>query len=145
MMNISGISGKRLTVKFGSVSALNDCSVSLPGRGLVSVIGENGSGKSTLLDVLSGFVSISKGCLTDGFEMPLTRSQLIRAAARVYQRVVLPDGLRVYEYMAICARPQMASSPFTPKTFFGRSQSSSNDTLGKLVTLAGVDSTRCVE
>jgi ABC-type branched-subunit amino acid transport system ATPase component len=142
-MSISTISGTDLVVKFGSVAALNGCSITFPYRGLVSLIGENGSGKSTLLDVLSGFVSLSGGRLADGTNGALTRSHLLNAATRVHQRVVLPEGLRVYEYTAICARPRLAGSPFTPKAFFEERKLSTDSSLGRLVALAGISDLAC--
>ena len=145
-MSSSAISGRDLVVKFGSVAALNGCSITFPCRGLVSLIGENGSGKSTLLDVLSGFVSLSSGRLVSGSNRELTRSQLMHAVTRVHQRVVLPKELGVYEYLAICARPRLAGSPFTPKAFFEEGKLSTDSPLGKLPALAGIDDlTRSVD
>lgn len=52
---------QKITVRFGGVEALRDVDfVAEPGE-VVGLIGSNGAGKSTLLDVLSGFITPTRG------------------------------------------------------------------------------------
>jgi len=48
-------------VRYGTVEALHDVTLSIPRGVSVAVIGPNGSGKSTLLGVMSGLVPITSG------------------------------------------------------------------------------------
>lgn len=51
----------RVCVRYGTVEALHDASLTIPRGVSVAVIGPNGSGKSTLLGVLSGLVEPMSG------------------------------------------------------------------------------------
>ena len=62
---------RRVTVRFGSFTALNDVSFTVsdtPDHGeFISIIGPSGCGKSTLLNVIAGFVPVSEGeAFTEG-------------------------------------------------------------------------------
>ena len=48
-------------VRYGTVEALHDATLTIPRGVSVAVIGPNGSGKSTLLGVLSGLIDVSSG------------------------------------------------------------------------------------
>ncbi len=51
-----------VTVRFGSFTALNDVSFSIPNHGeFVTIIGPSGCGKSTLLNLLAGFLEPTEG------------------------------------------------------------------------------------
>ena len=43
------------------IHAVNDVSFTLPGKGMVFIVGKSGSGKSTLLNLLSGLDTITSG------------------------------------------------------------------------------------
>src|SRR2546426_11642563 len=44
-----------LTMRFGSVTAIDDLSMSVQAREITSIIGPNGAGKTTLFNCLTGF------------------------------------------------------------------------------------------
>ena len=49
-----------ITKTYGSVTALNSLSVSVP-PGAVGLLGPNGSGKTTMIRTLLGLISVDKG------------------------------------------------------------------------------------
>ena len=50
-----------LTKRFGSVSAVDDVSLSIPAGSVYGLLGPNGSGKTTLLSLLAGFLTPTAG------------------------------------------------------------------------------------
>jgi branched-chain amino acid transport system permease protein len=46
---------RAVTKSFGGVTAVNDCSFTVPDGAIIGLVGPNGSGKSTLVEVISGF------------------------------------------------------------------------------------------
>ena len=50
-----------VTVSFGERNVIEDLSLSLPEKGIVSFFGVSGSGKSTLLNLLAGLVPLKEG------------------------------------------------------------------------------------
>jgi branched-chain amino acid transport system ATP-binding protein len=58
-MNILEISD--LTVRFGGLTAVNNVSLEIPEREIVSVIGPNGAGKTTLFNAITGIHEPSRG------------------------------------------------------------------------------------
>jgi len=53
-----------LTVRFGSVVAVNDVSMEVRPGEVVGLIGPNGAGKTTLIDAVTGFVDVSEGSIS---------------------------------------------------------------------------------
>ncbi|WBP90268.1 ABC transporter ATP-binding protein [Kitasatospora cathayae] len=50
-----------LTKKYRGVTALDDCSFTLPAGGVIALVGANGAGKSTLMGIVSGMVRPTAG------------------------------------------------------------------------------------
>ena len=61
MTPLLGLSG--VSVNFGPVRALNDCTLSLNAGERLALVGPNGSGKSTLLRTLHGLIQPASGTL----------------------------------------------------------------------------------
>jgi len=53
-----------LTVRFGSVMAVDDVSLEVRPGEVVGLIGPNGAGKTTLIDAVTGFVAASRGAIS---------------------------------------------------------------------------------
>ena len=54
----------KLTKRFGTMAALNSCSLNVNRNSITGVIGPNGSGKSTLFNCISGVLKPSEGSIT---------------------------------------------------------------------------------
>ncbi len=55
-----------ISKRFGAVKAIDELSLSIPRRGMTSIVGPNGSGKSTLINLLSGTLSLDGGIVVIG-------------------------------------------------------------------------------
>ena len=55
------IETRRLSKRYGHVTALSDCTITLPQGTIAALIGPNGAGKTTLLRLLSGLAKPSSG------------------------------------------------------------------------------------
>ncbi len=60
-MNAPILETRNLTKRFGGLTAVNDLSLTLPGRRLHAVIGPNGAGKTTFFNLVSGLLSADEG------------------------------------------------------------------------------------
>ncbi len=60
-MNTPILETRNLTKRFGGLTAVNDLSLSLPGRRLHAIIGPNGAGKTTFFNLVSGLLSADDG------------------------------------------------------------------------------------
>ena len=52
---------EEISKRFGAVRAVDELSISIPRRGMTSIVGPNGSGKSTLVNLLSGTLPLDGG------------------------------------------------------------------------------------
>ncbi|TGT51746.1 ATP-binding cassette domain-containing protein, partial [Mesorhizobium sp. M00.F.Ca.ET.170.01.1.1] len=55
-----------LTVRYGSVVALNNVSLNVAAGAVAGLIGPNGAGKSTFIDAVAGFLSSYQGSVRLG-------------------------------------------------------------------------------
>lgn len=90
----------KVSVRFGSVTAVHDVSLTLREGEVVGLIGLNGAGKSTLIDAITGFVPYSGSVVLDGYgsldrARPHIRARL--GVVRTWQAVELFDELTVQE------------------------------------------------
>ncbi len=95
-----------LTVRFGSLTALDNVSLTAPPATVTGIIGPNGAGKTTLLNGVCGFVRPDRGTVRFG-GADLTRVRPDRLAglgiARTLQSVGLFRGLTVVENVMVGA------------------------------------------
>ena len=99
---------QRLSVRFGSVSALSRVSATLPAGQITCVLGENGSGKSTLVAVLSGLRRHDEGrLLLAGEPMRFRSPKEARAAgiATVWQDLAVAPLLSIWRNFFLGAEP----------------------------------------
>jgi branched-chain amino acid transport system ATP-binding protein len=89
-----------LVVKFGSLSALDNVSLTAAPRTVTGIIGPNGAGKTTLLNAVCGFVRPQAGQISfDGKDLGRIRPDQLAGLgiARTLQSVGLFRGLSVAE------------------------------------------------
>jgi len=99
---------RRLSVRFGGVTALDDVSVTVAPREVVGLIGPNGAGKTTFIDAVTGFVG-SKGEIHLGSDRVDTWTPRRRASAglgRSFQSLELFESLSVLENLRVASEPR---------------------------------------
>ncbi|RYI00668.1 MAG: ATP-binding cassette domain-containing protein, partial [Acetobacteraceae bacterium] len=105
-----------ISKSFGTTTALNPVSLSIPSGALVALLGPSGSGKTTLLRILGGLEFPTSGrVLFDGSDATgLTVQQ--RRAGFVFQSYALFRHMTVFDNIAygLNARPS-ASRPTKPE------------------------------
>ena len=98
-----------LTVRFGSLTALDDVSLTAARHAVTGIIGPNGAGKTTLLNAICGFVRPASGqILFRGSDITNVRPDRLAGLgiARTLQSVGLFGGLSVAENVMIGATTQ---------------------------------------
>ena len=86
---------RNLTVRYGSVVAVDDLSLELPTGKIYGLLGRNGSGKTSLLSVLASFRKATAGSITiDGVD-PFENAELMRQTYFGRDSVDATDGDRV--------------------------------------------------
>lgn len=102
---MSLITGQKVTVRFGGVTAVNEVDFHVEQGEIVGLIGPNGAGKTTLLNAISGLVPAAGSLTFDGRSVmelpPHQRSRL--GIARTFQVVRPFERLTVLENTAVGA------------------------------------------
>jgi len=102
---------------FGSVTALEDVSLTLHEGEVLALLGDNGAGKSTLIKILSGVHTLDTGqVMIDGSTVALGSPGAARALGieTVYQDLALFDNLSPTENFF--AGRELSRLPFLPKS-----------------------------
>ena len=89
---------------FGAVKAVRRLSVSIPKRGLTSIVGPNGSGKSTLVNLLSGVLPLDGGVVVlEGTTLKVVKAHENPAhgLTRTFQEVRLFDQVSVWDNIMV--------------------------------------------
>ncbi len=99
---------RKLSKRFGSISALSDVSLRVYGGQVHAIMGENGAGKSTLIKALSGIHTPSAGeILLDGraveLDSPLKAAEL--GIRTVHQELHIVPQMTVAENIMLGATP----------------------------------------
>lgn len=89
---------------FGAVKAVDDLSISIPRKGMTSIVGPNGSGKSTLVNLLSGTLPLDGGMvIIDGVGLKIVKAHETPAhgLTRTFQEVRLFDQITVWDNIMV--------------------------------------------
>ena len=96
-----------LTVRYGSICAVDRVSADVGSGQLVGLIGPNGAGKSSFVDAVTGYVATESGtvCLGPGSLAKLPAHRRFRAGlSRTFQRERTPANLSVGQFLSVAAR-----------------------------------------
>ncbi|OOG46203.1 ABC transporter ATP-binding protein [Polaromonas sp. A23] len=94
----------RMSMRFGSFTALDSVSMKVAPGTVHALLGENGAGKSTLVKCVAGFQRPSEGSiLIDGREQAIDNPVVARALGigMVYQHFTLAPGMTVAENLLL--------------------------------------------
>jgi iron complex transport system ATP-binding protein len=98
-----------VSVRFGSVDAVRDVSLTVESGAWIALIGPNGAGKTSMLRAMCRLVSFRGEIALDGQSVrALSRRELARIIAFVPQTPVTPHELTVAEYVLLGRTPYLA-------------------------------------
>jgi ABC-2 type transport system ATP-binding protein len=108
--------------RYGSLWALQDCSVTVPAGRVTALIGPNGAGKTTLLKILAGLSAPSAGEVTVLGRTPGQDAEFLDAIGYLaqdiplYKRLTADDHLRIFgrlnrHWDAAASRDRLAAAP----------------------------------
>ncbi len=93
-----------ITKRFGSLLAINDCTLDIVTEGIYGLIGPNGSGKTTLFNIITGFSRPNSGkiiCsgknITGNSPVSIARSGLVRTfqIPRIFSNLTVEENFEV--------------------------------------------------
>jgi branched-chain amino acid transport system ATP-binding protein len=125
------LTAKRVTKRFGGLTAVSQLDVEVEERSIHSIIGPNGAGKTTFFNSIIGFYRHEEGTIrfegrpVDGLSPDrITREGI----ARTYQNIRLFQNMTVIENVMVGQHPHMKSGLFgaifrTPRTRHEEEQS----------------------
>ena len=99
---------QNLSVQYGAITAVHGISLSVPARGIVTLIGGNGAGKTTTLRAISGMVKPSSGrILFDGQDITgMAPHEIVRRGLAhspegrlVFANLTVMENLRMGAYL----------------------------------------------
>ncbi|APO72950.1 sugar ABC transporter ATP-binding protein [Rhizobium etli 8C-3] len=99
-----GIDTLGMTMRFGSFTALDNVSITVPAGSFHALLGENGAGKSTLVKCIMGFYHATSGSLSvDGHEVAIAspKDAATYGLGMVYQHFTLVPSLTGAENLVI--------------------------------------------
>jgi branched-chain amino acid transport system ATP-binding protein len=101
---------ERVTKEFGGLVAVNDVSIDVPARSIVSLIGPNGAGKTTLFNMLTGLYKPTAGRILLG-DRDISRARPDRitgmGVARTFQNIRLFGAMSAVENVMIGRHARM--------------------------------------
>ena len=93
-----------ISKRFGAVKAVDALSISIPRKGMTSIVGPNGSGKSTLINLLSGTLPLDGGMvIIDGVGIRVVKAHEMpgHGVTRTFQEVRLFDQISVWDNILV--------------------------------------------
>ena len=101
MINLSHVNKYYNKGKNNELHVINDCNITLPDKGLITILGESGSGKTTLLNVIGG-LDKAKGTITyddkefNGYKMSKIDKYRRENVGYIFQNYNLLPELTIY-------------------------------------------------
>jgi branched-chain amino acid transport system ATP-binding protein len=104
-----------ITKRFGGLVAVNNVSIEVPARSIVSIIGPNGAGKTTFFNMLTGLIRPTEGrILLEERNVTRSRPDVItaRGVARTFQNIRLFGSMTATENVMIGHHARMRAGVF---------------------------------
>jgi sulfate transport system ATP-binding protein len=101
----------QITKRFGSFTALNEVSLTVPTGQLTALLGPSGSGKTTLLRIIAGLESADEGSILFADEDVTGRAARDRNIGFVFQHYALFRHMSVFENVAFGLRVRSTARP----------------------------------
>jgi len=95
------VEARKLTLRYGAKTAVDDVSFSIPKGRVVGLLGHNGAGKSTLMKALVGLQAGSGELQVLGLQPQRQRVQLLESVCYIPDVAVLPRWARVDELITL--------------------------------------------
>jgi branched-chain amino acid transport system ATP-binding protein len=125
---------EKLSIHFGGVKALNDCSFEVLEREIFSLIGPNGAGKTTVFNVINGIYRPDHGHIYfDGVDLTRLRPHEIakKGISRTFQNIELFPEMTVLENILVGQHIHMTSGLFSAGLFLKRVRAEEKEGLSK--------------
>jgi branched-chain amino acid transport system ATP-binding protein len=104
-----------VTKEFGGLVAVNNVSLTIPRRSIVSLIGPNGAGKTTFFNILTGLYKPTSGQIVfDGRNVTRARPDVINrlGVARTFQNIRLFGAMSALENVVVGRHSRMKAGVF---------------------------------
>jgi len=99
------LEARNFYVSYGAIKALQDFSLTLNEREIVSVIGANGAGKSTFMNAVMGMVKRDHGdVFLDGKKLPSKTFQIVSSGLSL-----VPEGRKVFAPLTVLENLQIGA------------------------------------
>jgi iron complex transport system ATP-binding protein len=107
---VSAVELRSVSVRLGAADVVRNVSAAVEEGGWVGLIGPNGAGKTTILRSIAGLVPYAGSVRIGGDEVTrLGRTRVARRVALVPQEPVLPEDMRVADYVLLGRTPHVAT------------------------------------
>jgi branched-chain amino acid transport system ATP-binding protein len=109
------LSADLVSKEFGGLVAVNDVSIDVPGKSIVSIIGPNGAGKTTFFNMLTGLYRPTSGRIVfSGRDITRTRPDRITkmGVARTFQNIRLFGAMSALENVMVGRHSRMRAGVF---------------------------------
>jgi len=106
---------QNVTKRFGGLTAVNDVSLQVDERSIVSVIGPNGAGKTTFFNIVTGLYHPDEGSITlNGASLIGKRPDEIATLGitRTFQNIRLFSNMTVLENVLVGMHPRLKTNVF---------------------------------
>jgi ABC-type sugar transport system ATPase subunit len=108
---MSSIRLEHISRRFGNIAALDDLSLEISDREVVTILGPSGCGKSTLLRIIAGLEQPASGDVWMGKQNVTSIPTRFRDIAMVFQSYALYPHMTSYENLALNLRLKKLGAP----------------------------------
>jgi ABC-2 type transport system ATP-binding protein len=126
------VQAQALSARYGSKTALEDISFTIPKGRVVGLLGHNGAGKTTLLKAMVGLKATQGHLRVLGLDPMKERVALLQSACYIPDVAILPRWARVQDLIRLMAGLHPRFSSERAYALLKRTSISPGDTVGRL-------------